>query len=219
MEIKPSEAEERFIDAVWGSNYCELVSRHVLLLRLMELTRSPISHRTVAELEEELNRLRRDYGNDPTDEEVEEFIKEFDAGLHPLSPEDEAALKDAKARFPSALKQVIARMDAESALAKMQEELTRLKSMPTDQLLNVDAICNQRDELQRELDSTKAELERAREQLNDLRSFVRRITLELQNHRDWKTSHGDLLFQDAYRLYTQYDLEGLVSRQPKGQST
>jgi len=37
--------------------------------------------------------------NDPTNAEIKQFMAEYDAGLHPLSAEDEAALKRAELEF------------------------------------------------------------------------------------------------------------------------
>lgn len=42
----------------------------------------------------------------------------------------------------------------------------------------------------------------------DVRSFVDRVTLHLQANRSKKQEQHDAMFQEAYRLYCKYDVEG-----------
>lgn len=45
----------------------------------------------------------------------------------------------------------------------------------------------------------------------ELREFVRRITLELQQHRSRTPKQLDGLFQEAYKLYVKHDVEQPLS--------
>ena len=45
------------------------------------------------------------------------------------------------------------------------------------------------------------------EAYDELREFVRRATLQIQQHRSQTDAQMDLLFQDAYRLYEKHDVE------------
>jgi hypothetical protein len=42
----------------------------------------------------------------------------------------------------------------------------------------------------------------------DVRSFVQRVTMHLQANRSKKPEQHDAMFQEAYRLYCKYDVEG-----------
>lgn len=53
-----------------------------------------------------------------------------------------------------------------------------------------------------------AELERPAALPEDIRDFIRHVTLQLQKHRSLSDGQKDALFQSAYRLYTKYDVEG-----------
>lgn len=46
----------------------------------------------------------------------------------------------------------------------------------------------------------------------DVRSFVERITLHLQANRSKKPEQHDAMFQEAYRLYCKYDVEGFSKK-------
>lgn len=41
----------------------------------------------------------------------------------------------------------------------------------------------------------------------ELKGFIRNLTLKLQNHRSLTDAQKDMLFQDAYRLYVEYQLD------------
>lgn len=45
----------------------------------------------------------------------------------------------------------------------------------------------------------------------DIRSFVERVTLHLQANRSKKPEQHDAMFQEAYRLYCKYDVEGCAN--------
>ena len=42
----------------------------------------------------------------------------------------------------------------------------------------------------------------------DVRSFIERVTLHLQSSRSKTPEQHDAMFQEAYRLYDKYDVEG-----------
>lgn len=42
----------------------------------------------------------------------------------------------------------------------------------------------------------------------DVRDFIYHVTLHLQSHRSTTEAQKDAMFQNAYRLYVQYDVEG-----------
>jgi hypothetical protein len=62
----------------------------------------------------------------------------------------------------------------------------------------------------------QAQLAQAEAAISELKEFVRTITLDLQNHRSLSEDRKDLLFQQAYRLYCKFDVEGraAMSQQP-----
>lgn len=50
------------------------------------------------------------------------------------------------------------------------------------------------------------------EQLHELRDFAQRATLDIQRHASMKPHQWRMLFNDAYRLYSKYDLDGTQAR-------
>ena len=55
-----------------------------------------------------------------------------------------------------------------------------------------------------------AELMEATQGMNEMKSFVHIITLDLQRHREKSPEQLDAMFQSAYRLYVKYDVEGAI---------
>lgn len=49
----------------------------------------------------------------------------------------------------------------------------------------------------------------------DVRSFIYRVTLLLQANRSSTPKQMDAMFQDAYKLYVRYDVEGIRARDKK----
>ena len=49
--------------------------------------------------------------------------------------------------------------------------------------------------------------EPATSQLKELKTFIKIITLDLQKHRSLSPIYLDNMFQQAYRLYTKYNVE------------
>lgn len=94
-------------------------------LTLFVLNRLAKAEAELAEARQEIARLKGDYGNDPTDEEVDRFMREFAEGKHALSPEDAAAIAKSKDWFPNLLRETVARIKAEQELAAAKRVISR----------------------------------------------------------------------------------------------
>ena len=53
----------------------------------------------------------------------------------------------------------------------------------------------------------------------DVRHFIYAITLDLQQHRSKTPKQLDMMFQDAYKLYAKYDVEGWNAKNCPHRST
>lgn len=92
-------------------------------------------------------------------------------------------------------------------VAVMKRKAVTPSGIPADQ---VDAI------VQEKCRGLRERLEKAEASIpEDVRSFVYRVTLHLQSNRSKTPEQHDAMFQEAYRLYDRYDVEGRRSNTAK----